>query len=231
MRPIDVLIAEDEPYTRLGIRAMLERYPDEFKVVAEAVDGEEAVRLADEVQPDLILMDIIMPKLKGLDATRLITAAHPRIYVLILTLVDETESLFTALKYGARGYIVKGADQEEALRAIRAVANGEAVFSPKIAQRLLNFFGKLNYQPEIMPPLSKRETEVLSLLASTTNPEHAVDEIAEQLVLARHTIQNHVSNILVKLQVITKAEAIKIWELWNEKKEKQPADSGEAYRI
>ncbi len=225
MKPIQVLIAEDDPLTRLGIRSLLERHPDEYQVLGEATNGEEALKLAAEYQPDLIIMDIRMPKMDGLEATRQITTMYPRTYVLILTMVDETESLFAALRHGAMGYLVKGADQEETLQAIRAVAIGQAVFSPKMAKRLLHYFGSLHYQPDVMPPLSVRETEVLSLMAnSVSSQKYMVDEIAEKLVVARHTVQNHISNILVKLQVLTKAEAIQIWREWERSRE----DSDEA---
>jgi DNA-binding NarL/FixJ family response regulator len=220
MKPIHVLIAEDDPLTRLGIRSLLERYPDEYHVLGEAVTGEQAVALAEEHQPDLIIMDIRMPKMDGLEATRQITTMYPRTYVLILTMVDETESLFAALRHGAMGYLVKGADQEETLQAIRAVSVGQAVFSPKMAKRLLHYFGTLRYQPDVMPPLSARETEVLSLMAnSAASQKYMVDEISEKLVVARHTVQNHISNILVKLQVLTKAEAIQIWRDWERRRD------------
>lgn len=218
MRRSHVLIAEDEPLTRLGMRSLLERYPAEFQVVGEAVTGEEAVRLAEELQPDLVIMDIRMPKLDGLEATRQITTANPRILVLMLTMVDETESLFAALRSGARGYLVKGADQEDTLRAIRAVANGQGVFSPKMAKRLLHYFANFHYQSNAMPPLSARQTEILSLMASSTrDAREVVDEIAEKLVLARHTVQNHISSILVKLQVLDRAEAIKLLNEWKKR--------------
>jgi DNA-binding NarL/FixJ family response regulator len=224
---LEVLIAEDDPLTRLGIRSLLERYPDEFHVLGEAVNGEQAVQLAAEHQPDLIVMDIRMPKIDGLEATRQITTTSPRTYVLILTMVDETESLFAALRNGAMGYLVKGADQEETLQAIRAVAIGQAVFSPKMAKRLLHYFGTLRYQPDVMPPLSVRETEVLSLMAnSISGQKYMVDEIADKLVVARHTVQNHISNILVKLQVLTKAEAVQIWRDWERRREESDETRG-----
>ena len=220
MRPINVLIAEDDSLTRLGIKSLLERYSSEFQVIGEATTGVEAVQLAETLQPDLVIMDIRMPTLDGLEATRQITTSHPHIHVLILTMVDETESLFAALRNGAMGYVVKGADQEETQRAIRAVAYGQAVFSPRMAKRLLYYFSNLHYQPEVMPPLSTRETEVLSLMAtSTADYRDVVDDIANQLVLARHTVQNHISNILVKLQVLTRAEAVQMWRDWERRQQ------------
>lgn len=215
MRPITVLIAEDDPLTRLGIKSLLERYPDEFTLMGEATTGEEAVQRAEELQPDLVVMDVRMPKENGLEATRKITTAQPRTRVLILTMVDESESLFTALRNGAIGYVVKGVDSEEMLHALRAAGNGQAIFGSKIAPRLLHYFSSIQYKPDVMPPLSIRETEVLSLMAKSTVPQRElVGQVADKLVLARHTVQNHISNILTKLQVMTKAEAIQVLRNW-----------------
>jgi len=205
---IRVLIADDHPLFRDGLRTLLESVED-IEVLGEAATGEEAITQATTLQPDIILMDINMPGQNGIEATRRIIAAHPHITVLILTMFDEDASVFAAIRAGARGYILKGALQQETLRAIRAVAHGEAIFGPSIAQRLLGHLG--NAQPITPPPaqafpnLTEREYEILTLIAQRCSNA----EIAARLVLSPKTVRNHVSNILSKLQVPDRGEAMR----------------------
>lgn len=202
--PIRILIADDHPVFRFGLRALLEAEAD-TEVVGEATSGKEAVAMAGALQPDVILMDLNMPDLNGLEATRQIMEANPETGILVITMFDD-DSVFAAMRAGARGYVLKGAEGEETLRAMRAVANGEAIFSPAVAERMMQFMT----QPRPaatetpFPELTAREREVLELVAQgLTNTA-----IAERLVLSPKTIRNHVSNIFGKLQVADRAEAI-----------------------
>jgi DNA-binding NarL/FixJ family response regulator len=204
MSNIRVLIADDHPVFRFGLRALLESEPD-FEVAGEATTGDEAITLVDELKPDIVLMDINMPSVNGIDATRRILQANPHLGVLMITMFDD-DSLFAAVRAGARGYLLKGAEGEETLRAIRAVANGEAIFSPAVAQRLTTFFSATAAFPSSpeFPELTSREIEVLTLIAQG----YTNTAIAEHLVLSPKTVRNHVSNIFSKLQVADRAEAI-----------------------
>lgn len=180
-----------------------------MEVVGEATSGEEAVALAAQYLPDVILMDVNMPGLNGIEATRRILAATPQIGILMLTMFDDDESVFAAMRAGARGYLLKGAEGDEAIRAINTVSKGEAIFSPAIARRLMGYFAKPHSNPSplsahLFPELTEREREILTLIAQGyTNPA-----IAEQLVLSPKTVRNHVSSIFSKLQVAGRAEAI-----------------------
>jgi DNA-binding NarL/FixJ family response regulator len=203
MMPIRILIADDHPVFRFGLRALLSAESD-TEVIGEATDGEESVTLAASLQPDLILMDINLPQINGIEATRRILAQQPDVGILIITMFED-DTVFAALRAGARGYILKGAEGEETLRAIRAAANGESIFSPAIAQRLTRFFSQTSSQAELpFPELTPREREVLTLIAQgLTNTA-----IAEQLSLSPKTVRNQVSTIFSKLQVADRAEAI-----------------------
>ena len=206
METIRILIADDHPLFRDGLRALLESVQD-TSVVGEAATGDEAIAQAQAVRPDVILMDIKMPGVNGIEATRRIIQSNSGIKVLMLTMFDDDASVFAALRAGARGYLLKGARQDETLRAIRAVANGEVIFGPGIAQRMMQYFSSarpMAAQSSTFPELSDREREILALMAQhLSNPE-----IAERLVLSQKTVRNHVSNILDKLQVADRAEAI-----------------------
>lgn len=204
MDPIRVLIADDHPLFRDGMHGLLDSVPD-TAVVGEATTGDEAIDLAATLQPDVILMDLRMPGRNGFEATRAILQTSPHIGVLVVTMLDDDDSVFAALRAGARGYLLKGANQVETLVAIRAVAAGEAIFGPGIAQRLLGYFaGARPAAARRFPELTERETEILGLIArGRGNPE-----IAEQLSLSLKTVQNHVSNILSKLQVADRAQAV-----------------------
>jgi DNA-binding NarL/FixJ family response regulator len=204
MESIRVLIADDHTLFRDGLRALLASVPD-IEVVGEASSGKEALRLAFEYQPDVILMDVQMPDLNGIEATRQILRTSPHVGIIILTMFQDDDSVFAAMRAGARGYVLKGADQGVLLRAVRAVANGESLFSPEIAARLMQFFA--SFEPasrtELFPELTEREREILSLIADgQTNAE-----IAEKLVISMKTVRNHVSNIFSKLQVADRAQA------------------------
>lgn len=203
--PIRVLIADDNPGFRHGLRALLRSAP-ETEVAGEASTGEEAIALADRLQPDVVLMDIKMPDLNGVEATRRIMASSPHIGVLMLTMVEDDDAVFAAMRAGARGYLVKGALKAEVLRAIRAVSSGEAIFSPSIARRLIDYFSvpRSVSSDQLFPELTVREREILRLIAEhLTNPE-----IAARLSLSPKTVRNVASSIFNKLQVTDRAEAI-----------------------
>jgi DNA-binding NarL/FixJ family response regulator len=201
---IRILIADDHQLFRDGVKALLRSAPD-TELVGEATTGEEAVGQAAEVQPDLVLMDVQMPDFNGIEATRQIIEADGQVKILMLTMFDDDQSIFAAMRAGARGYVLKGAKHDEMLRAIRAVASGEAIFSPGIAERMIAFFQ--NMRPEkksgAFPELTEREREVLVLIAQ----DYKNADIAAELVISPKTARNHVSNILSKLQVADRAEA------------------------
>jgi DNA-binding NarL/FixJ family response regulator len=206
MEPLRVLIADDHPLFRHGIAALLSATPD-LEVVGEATSGEEAIRLADSLQPDVILMDIRMPGVNGIEATRQIQHASPHIRILIVTMFEDDASVFTAMRAGARGYLLKDAQKADMLAAIRAVGRGEAMFSPAIAARLIDYFAGLHpasAPPQAFPELTEREREILTLIAQGRNNT----EIANRLVLSPHTVRNYVSNVFSKLQVADRAQAI-----------------------
>lgn len=204
MTPIRILIADDHPMFRFGIRALLSAESD-MDVVGEATNGQEAVTLATSLKPDLILMDINLPQLNGIEATRQIVKQNPAIGILIITMFED-DTVFAALQAGARGYLLKGAEGEETLRAIRAAANGESIFSPSIAQRLTQFFARSSGPAAVEPfqDLTQRERDILRLIAQgLTNTA-----IAERLFLSPKTVRNQVSIIFDKLQVADRSEAI-----------------------
>ncbi len=204
MENIRVLIADDHTLFREGLRALLASV-SEINVVGEAASGQEALDKAGDLQPDVILMDIQMPDLNGIEATRRILRTHPHIGIIMLTMFQDDDSVFAAMRAGARGYVLKGADQSVLLRAVRAVANGESLFSPEIAKRLMHFFANLSpaAPAEVFPELTAREREILTLIAQgDTNAE-----IAAQLTLSIKTVRNHVSNIFSKLQVADRVQA------------------------
>lgn len=203
--PLRVLVADDHPFFRDGLRSLLASSPD-TELVGEASTGEEAIALAAELQPDVILMDVQMPGKGGIEATRSIVEDSPHVRVLIVTMFEDDGTVFRAMRAGARGYLLKGANYDEMLRAIRAVGNGEAIFSPAVGVRLANFFADIRpaSSPQVFPELSDREREILDLIAQgQKNPE-----IAKQLYLSPKTVRNHVSNILSKLQVADRTQAI-----------------------
>jgi DNA-binding NarL/FixJ family response regulator len=202
--PLRILIADDHPLVRRGLRAALGEMPG-FAIVGEAATGREVVALAQELQPDVILMDLQMPDLSGIEATRQIVAVQPDARVLVITLFQDDDSVFLALRAGARGYVLKDADEDELATAIRAVAGGAAMFSPAVATRVLTLFATPRAAtPEVFPSLTEREREILELIAQgLPNPR-----IALRLGISPKTVGNHVSVIFGKLQVADRAEAI-----------------------
>ena len=207
MPPIRVLIADDHLLFRDGLHGLLDAVPD-TEVVGEAATGDEAIALAQSLKPDIILMDIKMPGLNGIAATREILATNPQIGILVITMFEDDDSVFAAMRAGARGYLLKAASHDELLRAIRGVNNGEAIFGAGVARRLIGFFAgpaaAPTAPPRAFPELSDREDEILRLIAQGRSNY----QIAEQLVLSVKTVQNHVSNIFGKLQVADRAQAV-----------------------
>ena len=200
---IRVLIADDHPLFRDGLTALLSDGPD-TELTGAACSGTEAVEMARETQPDVVIMDLHMPGLNGIEATRRIVADSPHITVLVLTMFDDDDSIFSALRAGARGYLLKGADQEQIRAAIKAAANGEIIFGTHLAARMLTYFTTNTAPPPVFPQLTDREREVLDLVAQG----RANTAIAAKLGLSHKTVRNHVSNILTKLQVADRAQAI-----------------------
>ena len=200
-----VLVVDDHAVFRYGMRAMLANAKG-FEVVGEAATGEEAVEKAAEMHPDIVLMDIQMSGMNGIEATRRILQSNPDVSVVVVTMFGDDESVFLAMRVGARGYVLKGADAEEVMKVLRAVANGEAHFGPEIAKRLMSFFSAPRPAPpsEEFPELTAREVEILDLIARGLSNR----EIASRLYLSPKTIRNHVSNVFLKLQVADRAQAI-----------------------
>jgi DNA-binding NarL/FixJ family response regulator len=203
---IRIVIADDHPIFRFGMRTLIDATSD-MSVVGEAATGEEAIALADTCVPDLLLMDIVMPGLSGIEATAHIHERHPQMVIFIVSMLDD-ESVFEAMRAGARGYILKGTAPAEMLAAIRAAASGEAIFSARIAERLTAYFVKPSVQPtrEVLafPELTTREREILVLLArGFTNTN-----IADRLALSPKTVRNYISEIFTKLQVADRSQAI-----------------------
>jgi DNA-binding NarL/FixJ family response regulator len=205
MDPIRLLIADDHAFYREGVRTMLLGQPD-MEVIGEASGGDETIVRAESLQPDVILMDIKMPGVNGIEATRRILHTSPHIQVLVVTMFEDDDSVFAAMRAGARGYLLKDADQDELVRAVKAVYRGEAIFSPAIAQRMIHYFSALPQTASAMafPDLTAREREILHLIARGESNT----AIAKRLTLSLKTVQNHVSNIFSKLQVADRAQAI-----------------------
>jgi len=199
------LIVDDHALFRYGMRAMFTSTPG-YAVVGEASSGEEAVRLASELSPDVILMDLQMPGMSGTEATRRIVDASPEVAVVVVTMLRDDDSVFAAMRAGARGYVLKGADGEEVLEVVGAVVRGEAHFGPEIASRIMGFFSASRAVSASLafPELTAREAEILDLIA------HGMSnvDIASRLYLSAKTVRNHVSNIFLKLRVPDRSQAI-----------------------
>lgn len=204
-QPIRVLIADDHVLFRQGIRALLDSVPD-VTLVGEAGTGDEALALFHELLPDVVLMDIKMPGPNGIEATRRLLASDPEVVVIVLTMFADDDSIVAAMRAGARGYILKGDDETEMLRVIRAAAGGAVLFGPAVAKRLLAFFAGSSGQndPSTFPTLTGREQDVLRLLARGQSN----DEIARKLFVSTKTVRNHITSIFSKLQVTDRAHAI-----------------------
>lgn len=201
---VRVLVVDDHPLYREGLVAVISTMPG-IEVVGEAADGVDAVRLVGGLQPDIVIMDLNLPILSGVEATRQITASVPGIAILVLTMLEGDDSIFAALRAGARGYVLKGADRAEIERSLAAASRGDVVFSPSIAERVLSFFaggGRRDARP--FSALTAREHEVLDLVArGLTNAE-----VARRLFVSDKTVRNHVSNVFAKLHVAGRAEAV-----------------------
>jgi DNA-binding NarL/FixJ family response regulator len=200
-----VLVVDDHPLFRFGLCTVLADEPS-LDVVGEATNGRDAVSAARTFQPDVVVMDLHMPDIDGIEATRQIVSERPGTGIMVLTMFNDTESVFAAMRAGARGYLLKGAGQEEIVRAVHAVGRGEAIFGPDIATRVLGFFntGPVATTDPIFPELTSREREVLALIADGESNS----TIARKLSLSPKTVRNHVSSIFTKLHVADRAQAI-----------------------
>jgi DNA-binding NarL/FixJ family response regulator len=205
MSSVSVVVADDHPVVRAGLTALLSSLPD-VEVVGVAATGRDAVAEVRRLRPDVAILDLQMPGLDGFAATREITRWVPEVAVLVLTMFDDDESVFTAMRAGARGYLIKGAEQDEIARAIRAVAVGEAIFSAGVAKRVLSFLSAPAgpAAPEAFPQLTPRERKILDLLAGGLSNT----VIARRLNIAPKTVANNLSAIFAKLQVADRAQAI-----------------------
>lgn len=203
--PVRVVIADDHPMFRYGLRAVLVA-SDQVEVVGDAADGSELMEVVEHARPDVVLTDLGMPSLDGASAARRIIELHPDIGVLVLTMHEDDEALFSAMRAGARGYLLKGADRDEIVRAVLAVASGDAVYSGAVARRIVGFFTSAHqtYAAQVFPDLTGREREILELLAGGLGNH----EIARRLVLSEKTVRNNVAAILTKLQVPDRAAAV-----------------------
>jgi DNA-binding NarL/FixJ family response regulator len=200
---IRVVVADDHPVVRDGLRALFTSLP-EIELVAEAATGREAVRAAVLERPAVLIMDLKMPELDGIAATAEVLRVAPEVAVLVLTMSEDDETVFAAMRAGARGYLVKGASRSEIVRAVTAVAAGEAIFGPDVARRVLAYFTAPVARPDPFPELTPRESEVLDLLAAGLSNS----AIADRLGLSVKTVNNHTSTVFTKLQVAGRAEAI-----------------------
>jgi DNA-binding NarL/FixJ family response regulator len=201
---IRILVADDHPVYRDGLRALAARSPD-LELVGEAANGTDAVAMAEQTLPDVILMDLRMPGMTGIEATRAILDRRPETRILILTMSEDDDSLFAAMRAGARGYLPKDADSEELIRAIRAAALGEVIFGASIASRLQAFFAPTRARAaDPFPELTEREDEVLELIAQGRSNH----DIAARLQISDKTVRNHVANVFNKLRVADRAQAI-----------------------
>ncbi|MEV6843534.1 response regulator transcription factor [Actinoplanes sp. NPDC051411] len=199
--PVRVLIADDHPMFRFGLTA-----DPEIELVGEASNGAELITMVERLVPDVVITDLAMPGIDGLAATRRIKDEHPKVAILVLTMHEDDEAVFGAMRAGARGYLLKGADGGGIVRAVLTVARGDAVYGTGIAQRIMDFFTSAHkdYATTVFPELTCREREILELVAAGHNNH----EIARRLVLSEKTIRNHVAAVLTKLQVSDRAAAV-----------------------
>jgi two-component system, NarL family, response regulator NreC len=204
MTPIRILIADDHTIVRSGVRLLLEAEPD-IEVVGEALDGKQAVELVSSLHPDVVLMDIAMPGMDGLEATRQIKSQFPHIQILVLTMHRSDEYFFEILEAGASGYLLKGADTSDLVKAVRFVHRGEVFLYPTMAQKLLReFFNRTQAVSSYESQLSPREKEIVRLVADG----YSNKEIAEKLVVSSSTVHTHLSNLMGKLDLKSRRELI-----------------------
>lgn len=202
--PIRIIIADDHTLFREGLVALLDSVAD-IQVLAAVEDGQQVIEAAAKLAPDVILMDLQMPKVNGIEATRKIIESNPRTGVIVVTMFEDDDSVFAAMRAGARGYILKGADQNDVIRAIQAVARGEALFGPSVATRIMSYFTQpVKSLPQTFSELTQRESEILEAIAKGLNNA----QIAENLSISQKTVRNHVSNIFNKLQVTDRVQAV-----------------------
>jgi two-component system response regulator NreC len=202
---IKILVADDHTLMRSGLKLLLEGESD-FEVVGEATTGEEATSLCSQLQPDVVLMDIGMPEMNGLEATRLIKEENPGIYILVLTMHRSEEYFFQMLEAGASGYVLKGAETSELIHAIRAVAQGDVFLYPSMARRLVQeYLARLEVTPSSDPSLTPREREILQLIVGG----YSGKEIAEKLVISPSTVHSHSTNLMAKLNLNTRHELVR----------------------
>ena len=204
-RTIRIVLADDHAVFREGLRAVLGSEPD-MEIVGEAATGKEIIEKAETLSPDVILMDIQMPGINGIEATRRLHAARPDIGIVVLTMFEDDDSVFSAMRAGAHGYVLKGADPSEILTVVRAVASGEAHFGPTIARRLVEFFStpKAASPEQSLTELTARERDILSLIARG----YSNANIAARLYVSPNTVRNHITHIFAKMQVADRAQAI-----------------------
>lgn len=209
MERISVFIADDHALFREGLRALFSTIED-IELIGEASSGPDCIAMVGKLQPDVVLMDISMPGMDGVEATRQLLLKHPSLGIVMVTMLEDDASVFSAMRAGARGYVLKGGSHNDLMQAIRAVANGQALFGPGIAKRVMNFFQyvgtdlRSGVPKYTFPELTPRELEVLELIASGTNNPG----IAKKLVISEKTVRNHITNIFSKLQVVDRATAI-----------------------
>jgi DNA-binding NarL/FixJ family response regulator len=205
MRKLRILIADDHPLFRHGVKTLFMTTSD-IEVIGEVTSGEEAIEVSKSLLPDVILMDLRMQGMNGIEATRQIVQSNPNIQILILTMFQDDHSVFAAMRSGAKGYVLKDAEKDDLLNAIRTVGNGGAIFSPGIASRMIEYFSLARPAApmESFPELTEREREVLYLMADGT----VNSAIASKLKISSKTVSNYVTNILNKLQVADREEAI-----------------------
>jgi DNA-binding NarL/FixJ family response regulator len=200
---VEVVVVDDHPVVRNGLRTLLTSAG--MVVTGEAANGEDAVRIAAELAPDVVIMDLVMPGMSGIETTRRLVARMPHTAVLVVSMSDDDESIFAALRAGARGYVLKGTDPADLVRAVESVARGDAVFGPGLADRVLASFSRPDRdRDDLFPELTEREREVLKLL-SQGRPN---SEIGRELGIRPKTVRNHVSNILTKLAAVDRTDAV-----------------------
>ena len=223
MKPVRVLVVDDHALSRRGIAAIVQQDPG-FRVIGEAADGEEALRKVRELAPDLVLMDIRMPRVNGLEATRRIKREHPQVVIVILSVSGEAQDLFEAVKAGAQGYLLKDLHPEHWLDYLRAVVKGDNPVPRELAEQLLHVFRNSDESGRRPPAISEREFEVLYLVADGLNNR----EIGERLNISESTVKNHLRNILEKLQLRNRAQLVAYaYERgWLRPRERSPLENG-----